>query len=189
MAKWQGRARPAAGVTLTEMLVLVSVTGILLGLGIPYFGNMLASARLSSLANDLLVEFNLARSEAIRRGQHVVLCKAAHPLACAASGGWEQGWLMFEDANNNAWLDKGEAVVRYRPAAPAGLQIKGNAPVSRYVSYHPLGGTRLIGGGFQAGTLSICPLSPSAAPGKQIVINSAGRPRTQPVQPRSNACN
>ncbi|WP_288253095.1 GspH/FimT family pseudopilin [uncultured Hydrogenophaga sp.] len=187
MAIWQRQARRFAGVTLTEMLLVVSVTSILLGLGIPSFGNMLRSTRLSSVTNELLVEFNLARSEAIRRGQRVVLCKAVHALKCSASGGWEQGWLMFEDANNNAWLDEGETVVRFRPALPPGWQITGNASVSRYVSYHPLGGTYLTGGGFQAGTLTICLLSPSNTPSRQIVINSTGRPRTQ-VQPGSHVC-
>lgn len=188
MAIWQGRTRRFAGVTLTEMLLLVSVMSILLGFGIPSFGSMLRSARLSSLTNELLVEFNLARSEAIRRGQRVVLCKAVHALECSASGGWEQGWLMFEDANNNAWLDAGETVVRFRPAAPPGWQIKGNTPVSRYVAYHPLGGTYLAGGGFQAGTLTICPPSASNTSSRQIVINSTGRPRTRSVQPGSNVC-
>lgn len=182
MAIGLARAPHSAGVSLIEMLFVVGLAAILLALGVPYLGDLLRSARLSSLTNDLLVELHLARSEAIRRGQRVVLCKAANDATCAVSGGWDQGWLLFEDTDNNGTRDGGERVVRYRSAAPAGWRITGNALVSRYVSYDPVGTTKLIGGGFQAGTLTICAVSASAAPARQIVINSTGRPRTQPVQ-------
>lgn len=182
MAIGMGRTQYSAGTTLIELLVVVGLAGILLALGVPYFGDLMNSTRLTSLTNELLVELNLARSEAIRRGQRMVLCKAANDATCAVSGGWDQGWLLFEDANNNGARDAGELVVRYRSALPAGWQITGNTLVSRYVSYDPSGTTKLTNGGFQAGTLTICPASASATHARQIVINSMGRPRTQQAQ-------
>lgn len=182
MAVARGRAKRSAGLTLVEFLLVIGISSVLLGLAAPFFTHAIHNARLSALTNDLLADLGLTRSEAIRRGQRVVLCKAAGEAACASSGDWNQGWLMFVDANNNAWLDAGEHVLRHRAPTPAGWGVEGNTWVSSYVSYHPLGRTLRVNGAFQAGTITICRQSASATQARQIVINSMGRPRVQAVE-------
>jgi type IV fimbrial biogenesis protein FimT len=59
------------------------------------------------------------------------------------------------------------------------MRLTGNQNVARYVSFTPTGSTRLIGGGFQAGTLTACRLSPFGGEARQIVLNAVGRPRVQ----------
>ncbi len=89
------------GFTLIELMVSLSILGILLSIASGGFSSMMASARQRVLGNDLLRDLHLTRSEAIRRGQRVVMCVATSPEKCAISGGWHQGWLMFVDTNNN----------------------------------------------------------------------------------------
>ena len=43
------------------------------------------------------------------------------------------------------------------------------------------GATKLVGGGFQAGTLTLCRQSGRAGEGRQIILNAVGRPRVQKV--------
>jgi type IV fimbrial biogenesis protein FimT len=167
-----------SGATLLELMVVLAVSAILLGIGIPSFAALTSSSRLASTTNELVSSLHLARSEAIKRGSRTVMCTSATGTACAGSGGWHQGWLVFHDANNNAVLDAGETVILARQALPAGFSLRGNEHVSEYISYTPGGATKLISGAFQAGTLTLCNESGGPGAARQVIISSTGRPRT-----------
>ena len=129
--------------------------------------------------NALFAGLNLARSEAIKRNARAVLCKTANGVSCTASGGWEQGWILFHDLNNNAALDAGEEVLRQQGPASAGIRLAGNLPIANYVSYTPTGTAKLISGAFQAGTFTLCVESSASADVRQIVLSGTGRARAQ----------
>ncbi len=170
-----------SGTTLLELMVVLSIAGILLAIGIPAFSYLTHSSRLSSATNELVSSLHLARSEAIKRSSRTVMCMSATGTSCAASGGWQQGWLVFHDVNNNAVLDAGETVILARQAQPAGLLLTGNAPVSKYISYSPSGAAKLISGAFQAGTLTLCNESAVSGAAREVIVSSTGRPRTVKV--------
>ena len=169
----------AGGFTLVEVLVVVAILGVLLGVSAPGLQEYIRSSRLSAATYGLLAEVNLARSEAIKRGSRMVLCKSADGETCTASGGWEQGWIVFHDANNNAARDEGETLVRRHEGDPERLRITGNELVARYLSFDEFGGARLTGGAFQAGTITLCGTSAASTDARLLVINSVGRPRIQ----------
>nr|MCU0762905.1 GspH/FimT family protein [Hydrogenophaga sp.] len=158
---------------------VVAVLALLLGLGVASFGRVLETTRLRTLSNDLVSDLRLTRSEAILRGERVVMCTAMTSDNCSQEAGWHQGWILFVDTNNNAWRDDGEPVLRAKAAVPAGWNITGNMPVARYVSYDALGSTRLTGGGFQAGTVTVCRRGSSNTPARRVIINSVGRSRSE----------
>lgn len=170
-----------SGLTLLELVVTLAVLAIMLTIAIPGFTAIIHASRLSTATNDMVAALHLARSEAIKRNSRAVLCKSADGLACSASGGWDQGWVAFHDANNNAVLDADETPIRVQAALPNGLRLSGNSPVSRYISYAPTGSAKLLSGAFQAGTLTLCRESASSVEGRQIIISSTGRPRTKKV--------
>ena len=170
-----------SGTTLTELMVVLAISAILLGIGIPAFASLAYSTRLSSVTNTLIVSLHLARSEAIKRHARTVICTSTDGLACSATGGWHQGWLIFHDANNNAALDPGEAVIHARQALPDSIRLTGNSSVSKYVSYAPSGGTKSVTGAFQAGTLTVCNIADSSGAARRVVISSTGRPRVARV--------
>jgi len=170
-----------SGTTLTELMVVLAIAAILLALGIPSFASLSHSSRLSSATNDLVASLHLARSEAIKRNSRTVICKSEDGAACILSGGWQQGWLVFHDVNNNAVLDLGEIVIQARGELPNGIHLTGNSTVSKYVSYAPSGGTKSVTGAFQAGTLTVCNESATSTPGRRVVISSTGRPRVAKV--------
>lgn len=169
----------ARGVTLIELMTVMAVLAVLMGLGSAAFNRMLETTRLRTLSNDLLDDLRLARSEAILRGQRVVMCAAYTADACSGEPGWHQGWLLFQDSNNNGWRELSEPVLRFRPTLPAGWTIASNSPVARYVSYDALGATRMTGGAFQAGTFTICRSRTSNAQARRVIINSIGRSRSE----------
>ncbi|MDP3797139.1 MAG: GspH/FimT family pseudopilin [Polaromonas sp.] len=175
------RKRSMRGFTLVELLVVIAILGILLGASAPWVGTFADSMRLTSQANAYLSALHLTRSEAIKRNSRMTVCKSADGLSCTEGGGWQQGWIIFHDPNNNAAKDDAEVMVHQSPALPTSFQLVGNLNVARYVSFDATGGTRLASGAFQAGTLTLCRQSASSGEARQIVINSAGRSRVQKV--------
>jgi type IV fimbrial biogenesis protein FimT len=171
-----------AGFTLLELLVAVTAALVLLLVAAPSLNAAVTSMKLTSASNNFLSHIYLARSEAIKRNGRVVLCKSADGASCASSGGWEQGWIVFHDTNNNGVIDAGELVIARQQALPAAFKLTGNQNVAKYVSFEPTGSTRLVGGGFQAGTLTLCRQSATSNEARQIILNAVGRPRVQKLQ-------
>jgi type IV fimbrial biogenesis protein FimT len=170
---------PERGLTLTEMLVAMALAAILMSQAAPSVAEFMASLQLSSASNNLMASLYLARNEAIKRNGRVVLCKTTDGIHCAASGGWEQGWIVFHDVNNNSLREETEQIIQHQIALSGSLRMTGNMPLARYISYGSTGGTQLVGGAFQAGTLTLCQASASAGDARQIILNAAGRPRVQ----------
>jgi type IV fimbrial biogenesis protein FimT len=101
------------GFTLIELIVTISIVGILLALAAPSFGEASLGSKLAATANRLLSSATLARSEAIKRNASITMCASSDGLNCAGSGGWEVGWIV----------KNGSTVLQYEPAAAAGLKI------------------------------------------------------------------
>ena len=170
--------RSCRGVTLTELLVAMSVLSILLAVGVPSFSQFTANTRLNSYANTLFSHLSLARSEAVKRNTRVAICKSLDGSACASSGDWSQGWIVFVDLDNNASIGSGEQVITTMSALPTGFSFSGNGNVSDYISYDGQGISKLTTGGFQSGTITLCPAAPAAAGnGRNIILSSSGRAR------------
>ena len=166
------------GVTLIELLVALSVFSILLAVGVPSFSQFTANNRLNSYANTLFSHLSLARSEAIKRNTRVAICKSMDGSSCASSGDWSQGWIVFVDLNNNANISSDEQIITTMPALAAGYSFSGNANVSDYISYDGQGIPKLTSGGFQSGTIMLCPAAPAAAgSGRDVILSSSGRSR------------
>ena len=171
--------RPQAAYTLVELLVSLTVAGVLLALSVPSLNQMLQTQKSISLLNSFVASLHLARGEAIKRNARAVMCKSANGLSCSSDGGWEQGWILFHDANNNAAFDEGEAVVLQQGALAQGQRLTGNFQVANYVSYSASGSAKLISGAWQAGTFTLCPPVLSSVEVRQIILSGTGRPRTQ----------
>lgn len=165
---------PDSGFTLIEMMVTVAVAAILMSVGVPSFQQLIQSNRVTTQTNEFVAALNLARSEAIKRGSRITVCKSSTSTSCAASGGWQQGWIIFMDNNNNASADDGTGSILRVYGALSDVTLTGNTHVASYVSYVASGSTQLAGGGFQAGTLTLCPGS-GATKGRTLVLSRTGR--------------
>ncbi|CDI03862.1 putative type-4 fimbrial pilin related signal peptide protein [Candidatus Competibacter denitrificans Run_A_D11] len=161
------------GLTLIELMVVLALVVAALTLGVPTFQGLVRNQHLATGINEWVAAAQLARSEAIKRGVRVTLCKSEGGANCTHKSGYERGWIVFSDPNNNATVDAGEEIIGvFREiAGNSGMTLTGNSPVANYISYTADGVTRLISGAFQAGTLTAC-MAPKA---RQIVINSVGR--------------
>ncbi len=94
-----------SGFTLVELLVTMTIAAILLGITVPSFRYVTTSNRMSGEINTLLGDMQYARSEALKEGQTVTICRSSDGLACltspTAGTGWEKGWIIFSDPAAN----------------------------------------------------------------------------------------
>ncbi len=133
------------GFSLVEILVVLVVLAVGLGAGVPAFFDLIASHRMSGTVNDIIGGIHLARSEAIKRRQVVMLCAASGEApACAAGAGLGDGWLVFVDTDGNGNYDAGGADELIRRgdglAAANGIRIDASpADALAYVAFDPRG--------------------------------------------------
>jgi len=163
--------------SLIELLIAVALLVVLLVLAVPRFSDLLVENRRAIAANELIAAMRFARSEAITRGHKVTLCKSADGVDCAASDGWEQGWIVFPDADNVGVRDPDETVIRRFGKLPA-LSIRGNSYLAFTVTYTALGYPVSPTGALGMGSIVVCPNDADVS-GTRIVIARRGRLRTQ----------
>jgi type IV fimbrial biogenesis protein FimT len=166
------------GFTLVELLVVLAVGSILLAIAVPGYGFLVSTSRLAAVTNDLVSNLQLARSEAVKRGMRVTVCKTGNamavPPACDATAGWHQGWLVFVDDGAQGVIDANDSLLRVHERAHADVLITANSHISRFISYLPDGRSRGMTG-LGNGTFEVC-VSGSR---RDIIINNAGRPRLE----------
>jgi type IV fimbrial biogenesis protein FimT len=78
--------RTQRGFNLIELLVVLTIAGVMLGLGVPAFREFMATQRVRNTAFDFAATLLLARSEAIKRNTAVTIDQAG--------GGWDGGWTV-----------------------------------------------------------------------------------------------
>src|SRR5262249_30166420 len=106
-----------AGFPLMELLVVVAIVAILLGIGVPSYRYITNSYRMSSEVNGLLGDLQFARAEAIKEGQTITACVSRDGATCdLGSTTWQEGWIVFQNPNNDQTVDPGEAVLRVQNA-------------------------------------------------------------------------
>jgi len=171
------------GYSLPEAMVVMLLFAVCITQAAPALSGVLDNVRIRAGASALMASLHLARSEAIRRNARVVLCKSVNGNACTPKGGWQGGWILFQDANGNGVRDPGEDVFHREASLPSNLRMLGNTTVDDYVAYTGLGKTTLNSGAFQAGTITVCQTLTQRVDAYQIVINSSGRARLAKVAP------
>lgn len=171
-----GRGGRKRGWTLVELLIGLAIAALLVVLGLPFYGEWIADYQVLNHAQLLAGTMNIARSEAVKRGRRVNLCKSADRQQCVAAGGWEAGYVVHVDSDRDGAVDAGEAALRVEGPATPGITMRGNRPVDDYVSYTSLGTARLLNGGLQMGTITVCKSGRRAI---DVILANTGRARIQ----------
>ncbi len=175
-----------SGITLVELMTVISIVVILTALGVPANG-WLTSARLSGATTQFVNALAFARSESMRLGTRVTVCKSGAPTASAPSCGgngvtWASGWLVFVDnthvAGNTAGdLDGTDTVLKIGEALQ-GVTLSASGGFKNSVSFLPSGLVRGNGTAVGTGVYTICIPKKN---GKRVTISPVGHMQTEQI--------
>lgn len=136
--------RHATGFTLIELTVVLAVIAVLATFSMPSFVAWRQRDQVDSRARAMLATLVLARSEAIRRGARITMCRVDSARTCLLAGkpcdggltDWSCGWALFAERDGG-----GRALLRIQPAQAA-VAIAGTGSE---LSFTPPSG-QIIGG-------------------------------------------
>jgi len=121
-----GRRR-IAGLTLLEVLTVITIVSILMALGVPSYQYVTSSNRISGEVNSLLGDLQYARAEAIKEGQTVSVCASTNLTTCSGTTTWQNGWIVFSDVNGSGAVDSvNDQILRVQRAFPLGDTFNAN---------------------------------------------------------------
>jgi type IV fimbrial biogenesis protein FimT len=141
--------RYEAGFTLVELIITLTIAGILIALAAPAMQTFILDQRLTTQANDFIADLGLSRSEAIRRGSNVVICKQGGSVSspsCSTSAAWGTGWVAFVDADSDSVLDSSESVLRVRQSLDGGNTLNAIPSSTNSIVFANTGLTTLSSG-------------------------------------------
>lgn len=194
-----------SGYSLIELMVALAVLAVLLSVGVPRLSVFFKGNQMVSNANELLAGIHIARSEAIKRGSRVSICRStnadsANPTCATGSEGWETGWFVFVEGR-----DEGNVYGEYTGNDGAILRVNtgvegskvtittSDVDINKYVSFTSRGVPKLRSGNTQSGVFRVCDDRglKNAAGGvvaRGVALNASGRVRVTSDETRIGSC-
>jgi type IV fimbrial biogenesis protein FimT len=183
-----------SGFTLIELMVTIAIAVILITSAVPGFQSFIQNNRLSTTTHQLVTSLNLARSEAVKRGKQVTVCKSDNSSTCTNANGWDQGWIVFVDEDGDGQRQTSgtpEELLRVQNALAGSITISGQDDVEHLISYTETGFPELIAGGTlrkEFSTLVVCVSNNFDAHSRAVILNATGSIRsTSATDPSVNA--
>ena len=163
-----------SGFTLLELLITVALISILAALAIPSMRSFSQNDRLTTNINTMIGHLAYARSEAVKRHAQVSICISNDTVGCTG-GNWEDGWIVYVDADANGTFDAAtlnEDILRVNQALDGNNTLTGTGAYGTQVTYDNRGFVTATGG------FLLCDARTGAF-GKTITTSNTGRVRFQ----------
>ncbi|PJE79076.1 hypothetical protein CI610_01965 [invertebrate metagenome] len=158
--------KKVSGLTLIELMVVVAIVGIISGTIIS-LAHSARSSGIQYISKRVQGSLVLARSEAIKRGRSVSLCRYQGGHSCANGSNWHDGWVVFIDINNNNRIDASEILKAY-DSIPDGFNIRWSQGESALI-FDRNGRTNV------PGTFSVCNSGLEEGPVQVLSVSVGGQ--------------
>lgn len=177
------------GFTLVELMIVLVVGGILVALAAPNMRVYLLNSRLVTTTNALMSDLALARSEAVKRNNDVIICTADDPMGaplCDGAGGdWANGWIVFSSTDGTNDYDPVKEGAQHRllrrsdGASGAAVTLASNATADARVIFESDGTINSAGA---TANFAICD-DRAEDHGRLVSIGPTGRPELEHGEP------
>ena len=116
---------PMHGFTIIELIVTMTIAGMLMMFAVPAFNTFIQNQRLTTITNSLVLSLNFARSEAIKRdaAAGVTICASTDQQACNGAN-WAQGWMVVDVVANSGSLQGMPAIAATNTVSEANGQLQ-----------------------------------------------------------------
>lgn len=166
----------SAGFSLIELLATTVIAALVTGATLPSVSRFIEQHHAASAVSALTAHMQLARMAAITRNHRTVLCPSADGSQCLSGSDWSGGWILFADDDGNRRPDSREDILRQE-----------QEPTSRHLRIISSDGRqqlRYLPDGSSAGSnLSLAICTPDGALLARVIVNNAGRPRSERASP------
>lgn len=169
---------PQRGLSLVELVMALTVAVVALSASLPLFTGLRAGVQQRASLNHWMSALAQARISAVERGRPVVACPAAGER-CEATQFWHNGWILFEDTDQDGQRDNGEPLLL---STPPSREVRiGSSSGRQRIRYRPDGSSE----GSNV-TVTFCDRR-GAGKARTIVLNNAGRARSGSATPAQAA--
>lgn len=169
-------SRAAAGFTILELLVTITLAAVILALAIPSFGQMMATSRLTTQTNDFVAAVNFARSEAITRNVNIFFCRVATTASddCAlSSAAWEH-WIVRTSTAPGTVIRRGSV------ATTGGLGVSSDL-TNDLITFGSDGLSRTGGDLVSASQINVCSSVAGGDNIRRVTVGAGSRISTEKV--------
>ena len=157
------------GFTLIELMMTLSIVGILASIAIPSSKFLLIDVKQYSFTKSLMRSIAFARSEAIVRNSTIRICASNNGTHCSDSKKWEEGWIIYEDKSGKSVRTAIDPIIKTHTGVKS-LTIRKNGQ-EKTVKFNRTGWVGLNR------SFYIC-AKDNRKPLKRLVIIHSGRMRT-----------
>ncbi len=160
------------GLSLVELLVCLAIIFFLaVHITTPAFTQSRQLHAIDDTMTELANAIGMARAVAIAENRMVTFCRSDDGQRCR--GRWEQGSILFTDANGDRLINGNDRLLYRFPPISADGSISFNSFRNRqYLQLTPRGATNS-----QNGNFTFCPASGEPTLARQLIINVTGRTR------------
>lgn len=171
-----------SGFTLTELLVVVAIAGILATIAIPGFKSLSQSQQVKNATFDLYSSLIVARSEAIKRNTDVTITPVVYPVTFPAPAHDEKGWVI---AATNGTASTADDTTIQNQSQLKGIVLTVTPANSPWVTYRRTGRTTVTAAS-DALVFKLDAYGETTPFARCIKIELSGMPRI--YKPVSGAC-
>jgi type IV fimbrial biogenesis protein FimT len=160
-----------SGFTLLELIVTVALVAIVTAIAVPSMTTFTQNDRMTTNINTMIGHLAYARSEAVKGSQQVSLCVSNDTATCTG-GNWEDGWIVYIDADANNSFSAGDTVLRAQQGLSGGNAVTTAIGTQITYDYRGFATTASIG------SLQLCDARTGPF-GKTLTITTTGRVRLE----------
>ena len=164
-----------SGFTLLEMLITLAVISVIVAFAVPSMTEFSKNDRLTTNVNTLVGHLAYARSEAVKRSVQVSLCVSNNSGTATpgcTGGNWQDGWIVYIDADGDNSYSANEEVLRAQQAFTGNNTLVPAGGIGNQVTYDYRGFVTATG------SFLLCDERPGPH-GKTVTITTTGRVRAE----------
>lgn len=182
-----------SGFTLMEILVAIALAAVFAAVAVPSYRRLVADNRITATMNGFAGTLAEARSEAVRRGETVIVCPSSDSTTttptCNSNTGtadWSNGWISYVHAASHAGYaydpSQQDVLLRVHGAVGDGVTLtstSGGGSVANYIGFNRMGFAQpTFGGGTTSLAVVACPSGGDLSRARAVLLDLSGSVRS-----------